>query len=614
MIPKKNNNDIDVFIHPTAEIDLNVKIGSGTKIWHFSHLLKNTVIGKGCNIGQNVVAGPDVIIKDGCRIQNNVSVYKGVTLEEDVFCGPSMVFTNVFNPRSHISRMDEIRSTLIKKGASLGANSTIVCGVTIGRYAFVGAGAVVTKDVPDYALVMGNPARQTGWVCECGNKLGPNGECPVCGKILDISACDLKLCGQFETESIGSDGKDASEKYVLAKNHTENYAKNHGDQGNQSCIVFVDLAAQQKLIRQRIEENIRAVLDHGKYIMGPEVAELEKKLADFAGVKHAITCSSGTDALLMALMACNIGKGDAVFTTPFTFAATAEVILLAGAVPVFVDIEPDTFNISAEKLEEAVKNAAKEGKLVPKAIISVDLFGLPCDYDEINSLANQYGLTVISDSAQSFGSKYKGKRAGSFGHISCTSFFPAKPLGCYGDGGAVFTNSNDLAKQLASIRVHGKGKDKYNNIRLGLNARMDTIQAAILLPKLDIFLDELKKRKQVAKRYSDILKNRNIPLTTPKIPEGRESAWAQYSVLLDNKDIRSDLQLHLKKNNIPTAIYYPVPLHLQPVYGDLTYGQGDFPIAEDCSSRILSLPMHPYLTEKDQAYICRLFAGLLQAY
>ncbi len=590
MTSEKKNNQVDVFIHPSAIIDPDVQIGAGTKIWHFSHILKNTIIGQGCNIGQNVVAGPDVVIGDRCKIQNNVSVYKGVTLEDDVFCGPSMVFTNVFNPRSHIRRMDEIRLTLVKKGASLGANCTIVCGVTIGKYAFVGAGAVVTKDVPDYALVLGNPARQTGWVCECGNKLDLAGKCPVCDKNFD-----LPPCGTVSGNKTNSPDE---------KNSRE----------NSSGIAFVDLAAQQVLIRDKIERNIRSVLDHGRYIMGPEIEKLEKQLASFAKVKHAIACSSGTDALLMALMACNIGRGDAVFTTSFTFAATAEVIRLAGAVPIFVDIDPNTFNISAEGLEKAVKQVAAIGNLFPKAIIPVDLFGLPCDYDEINSVASRYGLIVVADCAQSFGSEYKGKKAGTFGDISCTSFFPAKPLGCYGDGGAVFTDSDDLAEKLISIRVHGKGKDKYDNIRLGLNARMDTLQAAILLPKLEIFPDELEKRRQVAQRYSELLNSCNILFQLPKEPENRKSAWAQYSVLINieeshrKKGPRHAFQDYLKANGVPTAVYYPSPLHLQTVYSDLGYQAGDFPIAEDCASRILSLPMHPYLTEKDQAELCRLIS------
>ncbi len=551
----------EFFIHPTTELDENVIIGKNTKIWHFSHIMKNTIIGKDCNLGQNVVAGPDVCIGNGCKIQNNVSLYKGVTLEEDVFCGPSMVFTNVFNPRSHIKRMDEARPTLVKKGASLGANCTIVCGVIIGKYAFVGAGAVVTKDVPDYALVMGNPAQQKGWVCECGEKLNQAFTCPVCGKIIKQESASL---------------------------------------------AFVDLAAQQQRILPQIEKNIKTVLKHGKYIMGPEVIELEKRLADFAQVCHAVTCASGTDALLMVLMAYGIGPGDAVFTTPFTFIATAEVIKLLGATPVFVDVDPATFNISVTKLEASVKKVSQAGQLNPKAVIPVDLFGLPCDYDQINQIASIHDLIVIEDAAQSFGAEYKGRMAGSLGHAGCTSFFPAKPLGCYGDGGAIFTESDDVADKLESIRVHGKGNNKYDNIRLGINGRLDTLQAAILLPKLEIFHQELEARRNVAKIYTQLLSPRKNFLILPEVFSGIKSAWAQYSLLAPDKETRAHIQDMMKEKDIPIAVYYPMPLHLQGAFADMGYEKGDFPVSEDVSSRIFSVPMHPYLSKEDQLRICKI--------
>ncbi len=550
-------------IHPTSEIDDNVSIGNNTKIWHFSHILANSTIGENCNIGQNVVVGPDVKVGNGCKIQNNVSVYKGVTLEDDVFCGPSMVFTNVFNPRSKIKRMNEIRPTLVKKGASIGANSTIVCGVTIGKYAFIGAGAVVTNDVPDYALVVGNPAKQIGWMCECGEKFDNSGYCNACG--------------------------------------------NKNPMIEKKSIPFVDLAAQQQRILPDIQQRISSVLSHGKYIMGPEVNELEKKLADFSGAKHAVTCSSGTDALVMALMAICAGPGDAVFTTPFTFVATAEAIRILGATPVFVDIDLETFNIDPALLEKAINQTKRTNKLKPKAIISVDLFGLPCEYDAINKIAQDHELTVIEDAAQSFGATYKGSKAGTLGDISCTSFFPAKPLGCYGDGGAVFTDSDNIAEKLLSIRIHGKGKNKYDNIRIGINGRLDTLQAAILIPKLEIFQDELEKRKQVAANYSELLNNADENIVLPKTFEGIESAWAQYSILLKDGKIRDEMVEKLKKENIPTAIYYPTSLHLLPAFEDLDYNVGSFPVSEDYSKRILSLPFYPYLSfDNQKKIVCRI--------
>nr|WP_320191907.1 aminotransferase class I/II-fold pyridoxal phosphate-dependent enzyme [uncultured Desulfobacter sp.] len=563
---QKKNELKKYFTHPTVEVDDKVFIGKNSKIWHFSHILGNTVIGANCNLGQNVVVGPEVTIGDGCKIQNNVSIYKGVTLEENVFCGPSMVFTNVFNPRAHIKRMDEVRPTLVKKGASIGANSTIVCGVTIGKYAFIGAGAVVTKDVPDHALMVGNPARQTGWICECGEKLDNSLKCPVCKK-------------------------------TLATNNT-------------TPIAFVDLAAQQQRILPEIEKNIKVVLKHGKYIMGPEVGELEKKLAKFAKVKHAVTCASGTDALLMALMAYGIGPGDAVFTTPFTFIATAETIRLLGATPVFVDIEQATFNISEEKLSETVNAVKKEGRLTPRAIVPVDLFGLPCDYDRIEQIASQHDLIVIEDAAQSFGAEYKGRMAGGLGHAGCTSFFPAKPLGCYGDGGAVFTDSDELADKLRSIRVHGKGGNKYDNIRLGINGRLDTIQAAILLPKLEIFPQELESRRRIATIYTDFLSSIDS-LHLPAMYNDIKSAWAQYSILSPDRETRKFIQERLKEKGIPTAVYYPTPLHLQTAFADLGYQKGNFPASEVCASRIFSIPMHPYLLKTEQKNICSYIEQLL---
>ena len=566
----------NAFIHETAVIDEQVDIGADTKIWHFSHVLKNSIVGKGCNIGQNVVVGPDVRVGNNCKIQNNVSVYKGVTLEDDVFCGPSMVFTNVFNPRSAIRRMDEVRPTLVKKGASLGANATIVCGVTIGKYAFVGAGAVVTKDVPDHALVMGNPAKQTGWMCKCGEKINQEMVCSVCKK--DYQWLD----------------------------------DNNDNSRDADVIAFVDLAAQQRKILPDIEANIRAVLRHGRYILGPEVKDLETRLAEFAGVKHALTCSSGTDALIMALMAYGIGTGDAVFTTPFTFIATAEAIRILGAMPVFVDIDPNTFNMSVEKLEKTVLEFKKDhtSELNPRAIIPVDLFGLPCDYDKINKIAKEHDLVVIEDAAQSFGAEYKGRMAGGLGDIGCTSFFPAKPLGCYGDGGAIFTDSDETAEKLTSIRVHGKGSDKYDNVRLGINGRLDTFQAAILLAKMKIFPGEVQKRRDVAQNYTNLISSLQTreDIVLPKIFDGYKSAWAQYSLLAKDGQMRTIIQKRFKENGIPVAVYYPTPLHLQTAYEDLGYKKGDFPVSEDFAGRIFSIPMHPYLKEEELQKI----AGLIQ--
>ncbi len=385
-------------------------------------------------------------------------------------------------------------------------------------------------------------------------------------------------------------------------------------------MQFIDLAVQQKRIKSEIDANIAAILDHGKYIMGPEIGILENRLADYVGVKHAIGCASGTDALLMALLAKQIGPGDAVFTSPFTFIATAEVLSLLGAVPVFVDIDRQTFNIDPVKLQSAIQAIENNDasihpvpainaypgsavtELKSRGILAVDLFGLPADYNRIDTIAREHGLFVIEDAAQSFGAALNGKMACSFGNIGCTSFFPAKPLGCYGDGGMCFTDDERLAEIMVSLRVHGKGHHKYDNVRIGVNGRLDTIQAGILLAKFKIFPEETELRQQVADRYTEMLNPlRNIQ--SPAIPAGYRSAWAQYSILAADENQRTDLQNKLKEADIPTAIYYPKPLHLQSAFADLGYKNGDFPISEEISRRIFSLPMHPYLQEEDQQKI-----------
>ncbi|GMQ82654.1 MAG: DegT/DnrJ/EryC1/StrS family aminotransferase [Rhodothermia bacterium] len=362
-------------------------------------------------------------------------------------------------------------------------------------------------------------------------------------------------------------------------------------------IPFIDLKAQFGQLETEIRAGIDRVLEHGRFIMGPEVGELETELARFVGVRHAISCSSGTDALLMPLLAFGIGPGDAVFTSPFTFIATAEVISLLGATPVFVDIDSQTYNLDTEKLAASVEKIHSAGKLKPRGVISVDLFGLPADHDSIAAVADSYDLFVLEDAAQSFGARYKGRTAGGLGHVASTSFFPAKPLGCYGDGGAVLTDDDEMAAKLRSIRVHGQGSDKYNNVRIGINGRLDTLQAAILLPKLKVFPSELEARQRVAERYNSGLGNL---VKTPHVPEGYTSAWAQYSVLSDR---RAEVQSLLAAAGIPTAIYYPKPLHLQSAYSYIGAGVGSFPVSERAAQQIFSLPMHPYLDGKTQQTI-----------
>jgi len=360
---------------------------------------------------------------------------------------------------------------------------------------------------------------------------------------------------------------------------------------------FIDLKSQQKLIREKIGENIDKVLDHGRYVMGPEIGELEEKLAKYCGVKHGVGVASGTDALLISLMAYDVGPGDAIFTTPFTFIATAEVIRLLGATPVFTDIDSDTFNIDCNRLESDIERVLKEKNLKPKGIIPVDLFGQPADYDEIESIAKKYGMFVMEDAAQSFGADYKDKKACSLGDIAATSFFPAKPLGAYGDGGMVFTNSDEIFEKVVSIRIHGKGSDKYDNIRVGVNGRLDTIQAAILLAKFNIFDEEVKKRQKVADNYNRLLEG---VVKTPVVKDDRTSAWAQYAMIHQKRD---KIIEKLREENIPIAIYYPIPLHLQKAFFSLGYKKGDFPVSEKCADEIFSIPFHPYLKTEDQEKI-----------
>lgn len=366
-------------------------------------------------------------------------------------------------------------------------------------------------------------------------------------------------------------------------------------------MQFIDLAAQYQHLKAKIDQRIQIVLNHGQYIMGPEVQELEEQLADYVGVKHAITCANGTDALTLALMALEIGEGDAVFVPTFTFFATAETVAFAKGTPVFVDSDVSTFNMCPEDLEKKIQVVQAEGRLNLKAIMPVDLFGLPTNYPAIQKIADKYGLKIIEDAAQGFGGSIikdpKGKlqRAGSFGDIATTSFFPAKPLGCYGDGGAIFTDNDEYAELIMSYRVHGKGQDKYDNVRIGINSRLDTIQAAILLEKLAAFPKELINRNQVAQQYEMLLGEQ---VKTPQIPIGFGSSWAQYTLTAESTEQRSELMAKLKEASIPSVIYYGTCMHQQTAFHDIGSKYGLCPVAEQFASRVFSLPMHPYLNDE----------------
>lgn len=366
-------------------------------------------------------------------------------------------------------------------------------------------------------------------------------------------------------------------------------------------MQFIDLKAQYERIREPLNARIQKVLEHGQYILGPETVELEKRLAEFVGAKHCIAASSGTDTLLIALMALDIGPGDEVITSPFTFIATGEMIALAGATPVFVDIDPRTYNIDPAKIEQAITPRTK-------AIMPVSLYGQCPDFDAINAIARKHRLPVIEDAAQSFGAYYKGKASCALSEIGSTSFFPSKPLGAYGDGGALFTNDDRLAKLMSEIRVHGQDR-RYHHPRLGINGRLDTLQAAVLLAKMDIFEEEVTLRGRIGERYTALIEDAfgNVSdekhrVTTPAIAPDCTSVYAQYTIEVAD---RPKVEREMKARSIPTAVHYPVPLHVQPVFANLKQGEGRFPVAEAAAARVISLPMHPYLTEEQQVAVVK---------
>ena len=370
-------------------------------------------------------------------------------------------------------------------------------------------------------------------------------------------------------------------------------------------VPFIDIAAQRRRLGKSVDEAVGRVLAHCQFINGPEVTQLEAALAAFSGAKHVVACASGTDALLMVLMAKGVGRGDAVLCPSFTFCATGEAVALTGATPVFVDVDEATFNIDANSLKRGIATAQKLG-LKPRAVIPVDLFGQSADHDAIGAIAEAEGIFVLDDAAQAFGASYKGRRLGTFGLATATSFFPAKPLGCFGDGGAIFTDDGELAETLRSVRVHGQGSDKYDNVRLGLTGRLDTVQAAILIEKLKIFDDEIAARNKVAARYAQGLGN---VVTVPRIASECTSVWAQYTIRLPHGSDRDSFAAKLKAQGIPTAIYYPKSMHQQTAYRDFPAADGGLPASESLSCDVISLPMHAYLDEPTQERIIKAVRG-----
>ena len=367
-------------------------------------------------------------------------------------------------------------------------------------------------------------------------------------------------------------------------------------------MQFRDLKTQYAVLKDEMDKAILEVVASSAYVMGPKIKEMETAFAEYVGVKHCVACNSGTDALLLALKAWDVKPGDAVFVPSFTFFASAEVIAMQGATPVFVDVDKDTFNIDVADLELKIEQTRKSGKLTPRVVIAVDLFGLPADFASVRKVADKYGLYVLEDGAQGFGGRIGDRKACTFGDISTTSFFPAKPVGCYGDGGAVFTDNDEWAELMESYHIHGKGSDRYDNIRIGMNSRMDSIQAAILIVKLKAFAEhELVDVNKVAARYTELLHD---VVKTPIVPQGFYSSWAQYTLQLESKEQRAGLQAALKALDIPTAIYYPIPMHRQTAFNYLNPDDNRCPVSDQLADTVISLPIHPYLSNADQDMIC----------
>ena len=547
----------EVFVHGTACVDEPCEIGPGTRIWHFSHVLAGSRIGEDCTIGQNVMVGPRAVVGHRCKIQNNVSVYEGVTLEDGVFCGPGAVFTNVERPRAEVDRRAEFLPTRIGRGATIGANATVVCGTTVGAYAFVAAGAVVTRDVPPHALVAGVPARRIGWVSHDGERLGDDLVCPRSGR-------RYALAGTDRLAEAEADGGDAPEP-----------------------VELVDLGAQRRRLGRRLDAALDGVLSHGRFVLGPEVQRLEAALATFAGARHAVTCASGTDALVLGLRALGAGPGDLVAVPALTFGATAGAVALVGATPLFVDVRPDTFTIDPAGLAAALDRPGPAGR--PVGVIPVDLYGHPADYGTLSEVASRHGLWVMADAAQSFGAEWRGRRVGSLAPLTATSFFPAKPLGCYGDGGALLTDDDDLAARLRSLRVHGRADGEH--VAVGTNSRLDTLQAAVLLEKLAVLDEELAARRATAAYYGDALAG---AVAVPRVEPGVVPAWASYTVRAPDRD---RLAARLCERGIATAVYYDRPVHRHAAYRGAPRPPGGTPVTDALCRDVLSLPIHPYLDE-----------------
>lgn len=563
-LPARSPESSSIYVDPTAVVDDGASIGEGTKVWHYTHILGGARVGARCILGQNVMVARTAVLGDGVKVQNNVSIYDGVVLEDSVFCGPSVVFTNVINPRAEVSRKDEYRPTLVRRGATLGANATILCGVEIGEYAFIGAGAVVTHDVPPHALVTGNPARRQGWMCSCGVNLdfhGASARCEACGKSYELMNGE----GVQEIAAVKAGG---------ANKQAE-------------AIPQLDLKAQYAAIGDEIERAALGVLRSQQYILGPEVEALEREIAEYCHTKHAIGVSSGTDALLVALMALGVGPGDEVLTTSYSFFATAGCPARLGARPVFVDIERSSYNIDPKLIEAAITSKTK-------VIIPVHLYGRCADMAAILEIGARRGIPILEDAAQAIGADDNGRAAGSMGIAGCFSFYPSKNIGAAGDAGIVTTNDTALAEKIRILRTHGAEK-KYFHSFVGGNFRIDAIQAAILRVKLRHLDSWTEARRACAADYDRLFAEAGLSVRnviTPA-PGKFRHIYHQYVIAVERRD---ELTQYLREHGIGTAVYYPKPLHLQDCF--LRDGAKPPRLAQSewAAEHTLALPMYPELT------------------
>ncbi|CAG0906863.1 unnamed protein product, partial [Cyprideis torosa] len=516
--------------------------------------MPNCTIGNNCNIGQNVVISPEVVLGNNVKVQNNVSIYTGVICEDDVFLGPSMVFTNVINPRSAVNRRGQYAKTIVKKGVSIGANATIVCGNDLGEYCFIGAGTVVTKYVPPYALIVGNPGKQIGWISEYGHRL-------------HFDKNGMAIC------------EESGEKYLLENNQ------------------MVDLKGQYEGIKKEVLQNLNEVLDTGAFINGPLVKQFANDMESYLDAKIVIPCANGTDALQIAMMALGLKSGDEVIVPAFTYVATAEVIALLQLTPVMVDVDPDTFNLTADIVEKAITPKTK-------LIVPVHLYGQCAEMEGIMKLAEKHNIWVVEDNAQAIGADYsfsdgRKVKSGVIGHIGCTSFYPSKNLGAYGDGGAIFTNDEELGKKIQMIANHGQSARYYHDY-IGCNSRLDSMQAAVLIPKLKRLDQYAKSRNQVADYYDNAFKGVK-ELQTPKRFENSTHVFHQYTLRVLNGK-RDELKKYLDEKGIPNMIYYPVPLYDQKAFKSPVNDHLKLENTEILCQQVISLPIHTEMNEEQMEY------------